>query len=88
MFILFVQPCRFGISCTNKLSCRFGHPALPSAAKLRWTSQSAAAAKMAQQAAQKAAIDTSPKASAAVTKQPTAVVAPTAAAAATHAVQR
>ena len=76
-----LQPCRFGISCTNKALCRFSHPSLPQASKLRWTPQIAAAAKDAQQQE-----DAQPQMGVTLTKSPpkaavvrpmTAVVLPT-----------
>ena len=70
-FLCPLQPCRFGISCTSKATCRFSHPALPAANQLRWTPQ--AAAKAAEEAAAKRATSKAAEA----TRLKTAIVKPT-----------
>ena len=38
IFILFLQPCKYGISCLMRTSgCMFTHPSLPSKDQLKWT---------------------------------------------------
>lgn len=36
VFIFFQQLCRYGIGCTQKSTCMFMHPELPSRDQLKW----------------------------------------------------